>query len=150
MVSPSIEALPNGNSKVDAYHTVTATSIKKETFPAELVKRLLNYPIPASLITCIAVDSSLQGKGLGKIAVISALTALWKASKVMPSFAVIIDPYDKRAEKLYRGYGFESLDEQYLFLPMKTVDEMFSGSITPKTDGTATVKSRKQQAGSLD
>jgi hypothetical protein len=47
-------------------------------------------------------------------------------SKSVGTFAVVVDPLDKEAEKFYKKYGFISLpDSGKMFLPMKTIEELF-------------------------
>jgi hypothetical protein len=43
------------------------------------------------------------------------------------SFAIIVDPLDKEAQKFYKKYGFIDLpDSGKMFLPMKTVNQLFA------------------------
>ena len=50
----------------------------------------------------------------------------------MPAYAVVVDCLNTQAEQFYLKYGFEELCEvngrQRLYMPMKTVAELFSVS----------------------
>ena len=126
MVLPAIELAANGKYPIQAYYTVASTTIRKDSLPPVNAKPLPPDPIPASLITCIAVDLTQQGVGLGKITTLSALRLLLRASKSLPSHCVCIEPYNERAKSLYVGFGFQELDNTFLFLPMKTAEDLFN------------------------
>ena len=82
--------------------------------------------IPTILLGRLALDKSIQGKGLGKILLIDALKRCSGASDFIGAFAVIVDPLDNEAERFYQKYGFIKLpDSGKMFLPMKTIKELF-------------------------
>jgi len=57
---------------------------------------------------------------------IDSLKRCHDTSKSVGTFAVVVDPLDKEAEKFYKKYGFISLpDSGKMFLPIKTIEELF-------------------------
>jgi len=126
MVLPALIPSSGGKYPIESFFTITQTVVKRDTLPAALAKPLPPYPVPASMIPCLAVAKQSQGQGLGKITVVRSLELLLKASKTVPSYAVIIKPYDERAEKLYKSFDFLELNEEFLWLPMATVEDLFS------------------------
>lgn len=82
--------------------------------------------IPTILLGRLAIDKDFQGKGIGKILLIDSLKKCFDTSDSIGAFAVIVDPLDKDAERFYDKYGFIKLpDSGKMFLPMKTIKELF-------------------------
>lgn len=129
MLLPAASPLPDGKYPICAFYSITPSSIKRETFPAALVKRLPHYPVPVFLIAQLAVHSEFHGKGLGKITLVKALEYLWEINAHMRAFAIIVDCLNDGAQAFYAKYGFEVLCEHNgrarMFLPMKTVGQLF-------------------------
>lgn len=108
-----------GNPVV-GYYTISASAQAFESIPDQLRKNLPKYPVPVARIGELAVDKSLQGKGLGDALLISALTRIVSAAEKMAVWAIIVDPIDQVAASYYQGHGFEPLlDCNSLFLTMK-------------------------------
>jgi len=126
MVLPAIElATPTNLHPIAAFYTTSQTTIERQTLTAKLAKSLPNYPVPVFIIPCLAVEKTLQGKGLGSDALTVALREFYHASKSgISSIGVVIDPIDERADAIYRNFGFETLTENRLFLSMKTVEKV--------------------------
>ncbi len=79
-----------------------------------------------TLLGRLATDIKFQGKGIGKILLIDALTRCYEISKSIGSFAVIVDPLDNDAENFYSRYGFIKLpDSGKMFLTMMTIKSLF-------------------------
>jgi GNAT superfamily N-acetyltransferase len=82
--------------------------------------------IPTVLLGRLAIDKGFQGKGIGKLLLIDSLKRCYDTSKSVGTFAVIVDPLDKEAERFYEKYGFINLpDSGKMFLSMKTIEELF-------------------------
>lgn len=113
-----------------AYYTLSHTEIKRQTLPPAASKKLPHYPVPVLLIAQLAVHISAQGQGLGKIALVRALRHCLEINIHLPSYAVIVDALDDGVQRFYEQYGFKELDHHNgrvrLFLPMKTVEQLFS------------------------
>ena len=77
----------------------------------------------------LAVNSSCQGKGLGKITLIKALEYLWATNNHMSAYSVIVDCLNETKDSFYSQYGFEVLDHYgdhlRMYLPMQTVGKLF-------------------------
>jgi len=129
MVLPAASPIPGGEFPVCAFFAVTPTSVARETFDHDLVKRLPFYPVPVFLIAQLAVHVDHVGKGLGKISLIKALEYLWNINKQIRAFAVVVDCLDEEAQAFYAKYDFQVLCDHNgrvrMFLPMKTVGQLF-------------------------
>lgn len=113
---------------IEGYYTLSNASISLENLPEDIRKKLpRSYTtIPATLLGRLAIDTKSQGKGLGNILLIDALKRSFEISKTIGSFAVIVDPIDKEAEKFYEKYGFLALpDSGKMFIAISTLKSLF-------------------------
>ena len=113
---------------IKAYYTLSNNSIPLDLIPADFRKNLpKSYSaIPTTLLARLAIDSRFQGQGIGAILLIDALKRCYDIAETIGSFAVIVNPLDKDAERFYKKYGFIKLpDSKKMFLPMKTIEKLF-------------------------
>jgi ribosomal protein S18 acetylase RimI-like enzyme len=89
--------------------------------------------IPGAFIGMIGVDQSAQRQGIGGILLTDALKRAFLVSQQIGTAVVMLDILDcgnpevvERRQRLYEGYGFESLDSDPLrmFMPMGTVAQL--------------------------
>ena len=129
MVLPGTEQLSNQKYPICSFYTVAPSSIQRETLPQSLSKSLPHYPVPVFLIAQLAVNKKVQGQQLGKITLVNSLEFLWKINQQMHAYAVVVDCLNKPVEIFYQKYGFHHLykknDKSRMFLPMKTVGQLF-------------------------
>lgn len=122
--------LINGKTdKISGYYTLSSSSISNDLIPDSFRKKLPSsyHSLPTVLLGRLAVDKKLQGQGIGKLLLIDSLKRCYDTSKTIGAFAVIVDPLDNEAESFYRKYGFIKLpDSGKMFLPMKTIEELFT------------------------
>ncbi len=112
---------------VAGYYALSSQEIDIRDLPPELTNRIGKYSrIPATLIGRLAVDRSLQGQGLGEVLLADALRRSLAASRSVASFAVLVDAKDENAARFYRKYGFLPLVGKRMFLPMKTVESLWT------------------------
>lgn len=112
---------------IKGYYTLSNNSIPLELVPNEIRKKLpRSYEaIPTTLLGRLAIDNKFQAQGIGKLILIDALKRSYELSKTIGSFAVVVDPIDKDAERFYDKYGFIKLpDSGKMFLPMKTIGQL--------------------------
>ncbi len=100
-------------------------SYGKSGLPKKVARGLPNYPIPALLISRLAVDKKFKGKGFGSEILAFALdTALaLSQSPTAPGFRfVVVDAIDEAAISFYKKFGFVQLQDpaSRLFLPIST------------------------------
>jgi GNAT superfamily N-acetyltransferase len=115
-------------SFIRGYYTLSNNSIPINQVPEDFRKKLPKsyMSIPTTLLGRLAVDKNEQGQGVGKVLLVDALKRSYLLSKDIGSFAVIVDPLDKEAKSFYSKYGFIELpDSGKMFLPMKTIDQLF-------------------------
>jgi predicted GNAT family N-acyltransferase len=115
---------------IAGYFTLSQYAVDASDFPEQLLNRLRvpNYQrLPATLIGRLARDLRVKGKGVGELLLMAALKQALDTSKRIASFAVVVDAKDDHAKDFYKKYGFIELPDHLdrLFLPMKTIEEMF-------------------------
>ena len=127
---PAAHALPNGKLQICSFFSIAPSSIKRETLPDQLKKKLPHYPVPVFLLAQLAVHQDHQGAGLGAVTLAKALETFARISPAMPAYAVVVDCIDERAESFYRKYDFEMLgtndSKVKMFLPMNTVLQLYA------------------------
>ena len=109
---------------IAGFYTLSATTIELGKLPVELAKKLPRYPlVPATLLGRLARASTFKGQGIGELLMVDALKRAYESSSIIGSVAVVVDPKDEHAAKFYGAFGFQPLDGQKMFLPMKAVSE---------------------------
>jgi predicted GNAT family N-acyltransferase len=113
---------------IQGYYTLSNNSIPLHSFPESIKRKLppTYKSIPTTLLGRLAVDNNYKGKGLGKILLMDALKRSYELSKDIGSFAVVVDPIDKKAELFYEQYDFIKLpDSEKMFIAIKTLQILF-------------------------
>jgi ribosomal protein S18 acetylase RimI-like enzyme len=86
---------------------------------------------PATLIGRLAVDQNYQNKRVGGRLLLDAFARALAASREVASVAVVADAKNDEIQRFYEHYGFQLLPtekhERHLFLPMKTIEQLFAG-----------------------
>jgi len=113
-------------NKIIGFYSFSAGSVGFETLPQELYKNLPKYPIPIVRLSRLAVDKTVQGKGLGEGLLMDAFQRCVNFSKEIGIFGLIVDAKHEKAKKFYLQYGFHELTNQplTLFIPTKTIKAM--------------------------
>lgn len=93
--------------KVLGYYSVCAGSIERAAAPLRLAKGAPNLPIPVILLARLAVDRSMQKKGIGDALLQDALRRAVAASDIVGVRAVLVHAKGEQAASFYRQYDFE-------------------------------------------
>ena len=115
--------------KIHGYYTLSNYGIPLSSFSENIRKRLQGTytTIPTTLLGRLAIDKNRQGEGLGKILLVDALKRSRDSSRIIASFAVVVDPIDEEARAFYLHYGFIELpDSGKMLISMRTFDELFT------------------------
>ncbi len=118
---------PDGRT-VAGYYTLSQFSVDLGVIPPHIAKRRPRYPmVPATLIGRLAVSVTFRQQGLGEVLLMDALHRSLVLSEQVASAAVIVDAKNDQARRFYLKYGFLELPgiSGRLFLPMKTVEQLF-------------------------
>jgi predicted GNAT family N-acyltransferase len=105
------------------------SAVEPTNLPGDLTRRLPRYPIlPAALIGRLAVGTQYRGQGHGERLLINALRRCLDVSQSVGAMAVLVDAKDDLARQFYERFGFRRfMNHEYkLYLPMKTIEELFA------------------------
>lgn len=125
-IAKTFVAVDNKN-KVYGYYSLSTSSIEFQELPEKYTKQLPHYPIPAALIARLAIDSNIEGQGLGSRLLIDALQRIFLVSDELAIKVVLVDAIDDQAKNFYLHFGFIEMPgyERKLFLPIETISELF-------------------------
>lgn len=126
--------LSEDEKTIKGYYTLSSGSIPHSQIPPEISKKLKlpRYKdLPIILLGRLAIDTRFMGQGLGSDLLIDALKrSCDTSSNAVAAMAVVVDPIDEEAEGFYLKFGFIALpDSKRMFLPMKTIEQLFPGEI---------------------
>jgi predicted GNAT family N-acyltransferase len=116
---------------IAGYYTLSQYALDSSGVPEETM-RSLGLPkykdLPATLLGRLARSLSFKGQRVGELLLTSALKQALDHSLRIASMAVVVDAKDDPAKTFYKKYGFMELPDHpnRLFLPMKTVAQMFA------------------------
>ena len=121
--------LTSDGRSVAGFYTLSSLSIVGAELPEKLAKKLPSRSaIGVTLLGRMGVHSVLKGQGLGADLLMDALYRAFHASRTVASWAMVVDAKDGIRE-FYLKYQFVAFpgSPNRLFLPMKTIEQMFEG-----------------------
>lgn len=109
------------------YYTLASCQIIAGALPADMARKYLPDTNPATLLARLAIDQRYQGQGCGEHLLADALKRALLASRQIGAAFVLVDAKDDNAVAYYRRFGFQPVagDPRRLFLPMKTIADLF-------------------------
>ncbi|MEQ1854289.1 MAG: GNAT family N-acetyltransferase [Chthoniobacteraceae bacterium] len=114
-------------TRVAGYYTLSAATISRTALSESVTKKLPRYTdFPATLLGRLARDLHFKGHQIGDRLMTSVLHRAVAASKEVASWAIVTDPKDERARRLYESFGFQPLTAERQFLTMKQAAEWIS------------------------
>jgi GNAT superfamily N-acetyltransferase len=123
----AVFVLTADGESVAGYYTLSAHSIQAAELPAELAKKLPRFPLPVTLLGRMAVALPLQRHGWGEFLLLHAQERALLGSTQVASWAVVVDAKaDARKFYLMRDFAAFPTQPSRLFLPMKTIEQMFA------------------------
>ncbi len=125
-----VAVLPAEPTKVLGYYSISPGAIEFARVPSELTRKLGRYEVPIFRLTRLAVNRSLQGRGLGgELLLAAGMRALAVAAEV-GGVALAIDAKDAQAKKWYERFGAIGLldDPLKLILPLTVIPEAITAA----------------------
>ncbi|MUG97724.1 GNAT family N-acetyltransferase [Scytonema sp. UIC 10036] len=113
--------------RVIGYYSLAPGSISPEDAPARVIKGQGRYPVPVILMARFAVDSSEQGKGLGKAMFRNALSRAVAGAEIIGGRAFLVHAKDEEACAFYLKFGMEEspTNPLHLLLLFKDIRQSF-------------------------
>jgi GNAT superfamily N-acetyltransferase len=119
------ESEPTEFRRVVGYFTLNSFSfLKKQARRRDQDRNLGRYnPVAAVLIGRLALDQAFQGKGLGSVLIVSALTHVLALSEQLGIAVVVVHAIDDEAASFYEHQGFVRFRDEpnHLYYPLVTV-----------------------------
>ena len=91
--------------RVAGFYTLSAHSIPLSDMPSEFTRKLPAYPnVPAVLIGWLGIDRDFQGRRLGSMLLVDAISRVAHAS--IGAHAIFADAINDEAVSFYERFGF--------------------------------------------
>ena len=115
---------------VSGYYSLAAGAVTHEAATERVKKGLARHPTPLILLARLAVDRSLQGRGVGPALLKDALLRAAGAADTIGARAVLVHAKDNAAKGFYEHFDFEPSpsDPYHLLLIMKDVKRILGSS----------------------
>ena len=109
------------DGRVVGYYCLSGHSVVRGSVGGGWFARNAPEAIPAVLLGRLAVDRTVQGRGLGASLLAHAIITAREASELVGLRALVVDPIDDDAVVFYERYGFHRFPSgtKRLFLPLR-------------------------------
>jgi len=109
--------------RICGYYALTLAELENRHLP-EVWRRKLPRRIPGVRLGRLAVDRQYQGKGLGELLLVDALTRAQRIYAEAGGIGLFVDALDEQAAGYYLNFGFEASPDNplLLFLPVKVTE----------------------------
>jgi len=110
-------------TRILGFYTLSPASIDNARTPALAKKGLARYDVPVFRLGRLAVDRTVQGRGLGGALLLRAGERCIRVASEVGGVAMLIDAKSERAAQWYEGYGAVALLDAplSLVLPLAVV-----------------------------
>jgi GNAT superfamily N-acetyltransferase len=110
-------AVPAGMpARIPGFYTLSPASLEYARTPALAKKGLARYEVPIFRLGRLAVDSTVQGRGLGGALLLRAAERCSRVAQDVGGVALLIDAKNDRAAAWYESYGALRLEDAPLSL----------------------------------
>lgn len=112
-------------SRVLGFYSISPGAIEFARVPADLTRKIGRYDVPVFRLGRLAVDRSMQGRGLGGELLLAAGERALAVATQVGGIALAIDAKDAAAARWYQRFGALPLldDPLKLVLPLAVVAE---------------------------
>jgi GNAT superfamily N-acetyltransferase len=120
-----VAVTPAEPTRVLGFYSISPGAIEFARVPADLARKLGRYDVPVFRLARLAVDRSLQGRGLGGELLLAAGERTLAVAAKVGGVALAIDAKDAAAARWYQRFGAQPLldDPRKLVLPLAVVAE---------------------------
>ena len=114
---------PAEPTRVLGFYSISPGAIEFARVPANLTRKLGRYDAPVFRLARLAVDRSVQARGLGGDLLLAAGERALAVAAEVGGIALVIDAKDEKAARWYERFGALSLldDPLKLVLPLSTI-----------------------------
>jgi GNAT superfamily N-acetyltransferase len=111
-----VAAPADAPARILGFYTLSPASLEYARTPALAKKGLARYDVPVFRLGRLAVDKTMQGRGLGGALLLRAADRCIRVAQDVGGVALLIDAKNDRAARWYEGYGALRLDDAHLSL----------------------------------
>jgi len=114
---------PAEPTRVLGFYSISPGAIEFARVPSPLTKKLGRYDVPVFRLGRLAIDLSVQGRGLGSDLLVAAGERALAVAAEVGGVALAIDAKDEKAARWYERFGAQSLldDPLKLILPLSLI-----------------------------
>jgi ribosomal protein S18 acetylase RimI-like enzyme len=118
-----VATLEEASDRICGYYALTLAELENRHLP-EAWRKKLPRRIPGVRLGRLAVDKQYQGKGLGELLLVDALTRAQRIYTEAGGIGLFVDAIDDQAAGYYQRFGFEASPDNplLLFLPVRVVE----------------------------
>ena len=118
-----VAVLPEEPARVMGYYSISPGAIEFARVPPDLTRKLGRYDVPVFRLGRLAVDLSVQGRGLGSDLLLAAGERALAVATEVGGTALAIDAKDQNAARWYGRFGALPLldDPLKLILPLVVI-----------------------------
>jgi GNAT superfamily N-acetyltransferase len=98
---------PEREGRVVGYHALSGASLGQRDTTDRAAKGMGRYPVPAVLLARLAVDVSVQGRGVGTLLMQDAMERALSVSEEIGIRLLLTHALDDSARSFYMKFGFE-------------------------------------------
>ena len=117
-----VAVMDDDPKRICAYYALTLAELESRHLPVAWRKKLPRR-IPGVRLGRLAVATALQGKGLGELVLVNAMTRARRVYAEAGGIGLFVDAIDEAAAGFYRRFGFQQAPDNplLLFLPVDAV-----------------------------
>jgi GNAT superfamily N-acetyltransferase len=110
-------------ARICGYYALTLAELENRHLP-EAWRKKLPRRIPGVRLGRLAIDTQYQGKGLGELLLVDALTRAQRIYAEAGGIGLFVDALDEQAAGYYLNFGFEASPDNpmLLFLSAKVAE----------------------------
>lgn len=118
-----VATLESAPDRICGYYALTLAELESRHLPEPWRKKLPRR-IPGVRLGRLAVDKPCQGKGLGELLLVDALTRAQRIYAEAGGIGLFVDAIDEQAAGYYQRFGFDASPDNplLLFLPARVVE----------------------------
>jgi len=111
------------DNQVIGYYALANGSVERMATPKS-ISRNMPEPIPVMVMGRLAIDTRMQGQGLGSALLKGALLRTLSVSKNVGIRAILVHAISENARRFYLSYGFlvSPIDTMTLMLPVRHIE----------------------------
>jgi GNAT superfamily N-acetyltransferase len=115
--------LDTEQDRVVGYHALTVASIEHSEATKRAQGGMPKHPIPAMLLARLAVDRTVQGKGIGAFLLKDAMNRALSVAEQAGMRLMLVHAINDEAKAFYENFGFEAspTDSRNLQLLIKDI-----------------------------